>query len=335
MTADSTNKKKLLELAWRKFFIYDHNALRHQKRHFQTILLILLLNVIGTILVVLKSSLSDHLIKSIFNYYNQFIELTVLLIPVTSAFLYAVINRFSPGNKWMHLRSSAEEIRSAIFRYRTKVNLSDKKTTANKNETELANTLKSISNKLMETQVNASALYPSKTNLSQHSLTYLTTKEYITRRIDDQLLFYSKRTVRLEQQIKWLYLLIYFLGGLGTILAAIKFQLWIAVTTSISAALLTWLELNQTENNLIIFNQTSEELITIKCWWESLTEKQKEEPRNILRLIGSTEDALKGERSSWLRNTRFALSDISSLQRDKEHSNQASSPSEIQDARVS
>jgi hypothetical protein len=309
-TLNDGNERKLLEASHRQFSIFDHNASRHQKMTKRLIQVMLSLNVIGTVVVVATKTYNIP--------YEGIVKFIVILVPVASSFLYAIVNRFSPASKWTQLRSSAETIYSSIFRYRVKIGLESKKSKRMSRDADLVEHIKTISHKLMETQVNLSALHEDGVQINHRDLLHLSSKQYIRLRVDKQIEYYADRTKSLEKKFQLYYILIYFFGGLGTMLAALGHSLWVACTTSISSAFVTWLELQQIESNLIIYNQTAQELLSIKGWWEALTLEQKTKERNILKLVDLTERTLQGEHSSWLRNVRYALSDLSDLQIKKE-----------------
>src|SRR4029450_11465847 len=98
----------------------------------------------------------------------------------------------------------------------------------------------------------------------------LTPDQYVRVRLGDQLRYYRGRTLKLEWQLKWVQWSIFIVGGLGTFLAAISRQVWVALTTALATALATFLSYRQSENTLMKFNQGTTDLDNVKSWWAAL-----------------------------------------------------------------
>ena len=135
----------------------------------------------------------------------------------------------------------------------------------------------------------------------------LSAEQYIKIRIEDQLSYYQKTTFKLEKQLKILQWLILLNGGAGTILAAVHFQIWIALTTTLVATFVSFLEYKQIENTLIKYNQTRTELDNIKLWWMSLSGAEKTKTENKDKLVENTEDVLRTELSGWIKQMQIAI----------------------------
>jgi hypothetical protein len=109
-------------------------------------------------------------------------------------------------------------------------------------------------------------------------------------------------------RLQWL---IYIIGGLGTFLAAVGLQLWVALTTTLIGVLTTFLEYRQIENTLMKYNQAATNLDNIKAWWMALSPGEQQKPDNIDKLVGSTETILQSELTGWVQQMEGALAKIS------------------------
>ncbi len=261
-----------------------------------------------------------------------FLQWVIVAIPIIITLLVGISNHFSNGQKWIWLRSSAENLKSEIFRYRTKTGgyHNDKA-----RETKIAEKVKELNNHLMQTEVKMSALKNYVGNLPpQYSVaenddgfTMLSPERYIKMRLEDQLSYYQNKTSQLER--KWSYLQwgIYGLGGVGTLLAARGFELWIALTTGLVAALTTYLGYQQVEERLTKYNQASVNLTNILNWWTALSSSDQMKQNNIDKLIECTETALGSEFNEWVKQmqeTMMALKEQEETSKDEEE--QADSP---------
>ena len=254
----------------------------------------------------------------------RLLHAVIVIVPVTTAILVAAANRFNAGNKWVVLRASAEAIKKEIFRYRTRAaSYIDPQTAQLSREATLAYKIESISRQLMQTDVNLSALrlptgpIPPRVagpTAADDGLSFLTPERYISLRLADQLTYYQGKTVRLERQLRLLQWLIYIFGGVGTLLAAAGFDLWIALTTALAAACTTYLGYQQIENSLIKYNQAATDLTNVHGWWMALSLDERADPNNVDTLVEHTEKILGNELTGWVQEMHNALADLRARQ---------------------
>jgi hypothetical protein len=100
---------------------------------------------------------------------------------------------------------------------------------------------------------------------------------------------------------------VYIIGGISTLLAALGLELWIALTTTIVTAIVSFVEYEQIEKNLMNVNQAATDLSNIRSWWIALSSVEQTKQSNIDLLVGRTERVLQGEFSSWVQEMREAL----------------------------
>ncbi|MGC2570997.1 MAG: SLATT domain-containing protein [Candidatus Nitrosopolaris sp.] len=121
----------------------------------------------------------------------------------------------------------------------------------------------------------------------------------------------------MSQTLTKLQSLIYVIGGIGTFLAAVGLQLWVALTTTLIGVLTTFLEYRQLENNLMKNNQAATSLDDIKVWWVALSSEEKVKSENVDKLVGSAETILQGELASWVQQMENALAKITKQESSK------------------
>jgi hypothetical protein len=98
------------------------------------------------------------------------------------------------------------------------------------------------------------------------------------------------------------------IGGAGTFLAAVRAELWVALTAAIVTALGAYLHYRQTENTLVRYNTTASNLESVAMWWTSLSPDQQAMPENVKRLVETTEKILESESVGWLAQMRSCRS---------------------------
>lgn len=189
-------------------------------------------------------------------------------------------------------------------------------------EQQLSQRVEDITRRTMRTEVNLSALTPyNKDNGfppytmyaaqgGDDGFSYLTPDRYVEVRLGDQLNFFQEKSVKVERQLKILYWLTFIIGGAGTYLAAIEQQLWIALTTTVVAAIGTYLGYMQTESTLTKYNQAATDLTNVKAWWNALSAGEQSLPKNIDSLVEHTEQVLQSELDGWVQQMQNALAEL-------------------------
>lgn len=310
------NKDSPLRLAWERFAMYDQNAQRHQSSFRKIQLWILSLGIVATALALTQAELAkwktfgktDWLDSGFFRY-------SIVLMPIAISVLVAVASRLKQGNKWVLLRAGAEAIKREIFRYRAR-----SKEYGNGKllpEAVLADRVQTITRRVMHTDVNSSALIALKAVNSviprtgnDDGFSELTPERYIAVRLNDQLKYFESQTIKLEKKLKYLYWLIYGFGGVGTFLAAVGAQLWVAMTTTLVGAFTTYLGYQQIENTLTQYNQAATDLANINAWWSALSEEEKKDRGNYSILVENAEKVLESELGGWVQRMEDALAKL-------------------------
>lgn len=336
-----------LKSAWEQFAVYDLNAQRHQQQFERIQFSILFAGVLGTFLALVQTTWSHGfpttdpgIIKALTendlskllqqsaggDLFSQVLRHFIMLIPIIVTALLAISNRFNAGNKWILLRGCAESLKSEIFRYRTQTEIYNKANTIEINrEMKLAEKMQNFSTQLMQTEANLSALKAYKGILppkyavpeQDKGFSVLTPERYLQVRLDDQLNFYIRKTAKLERKLQHLQWAIYVIGGIGTLLAAIDFEIWVALSTSITAALGTYLHYQRIEEKLTKYNQAAAGLMNVRSWWVALPPVQQAQQKNIDVMVSNTEGILRSEFSSWMQEMQESMNELKKQQTEK------------------
>jgi len=314
-----------IEQAWQTFADYDAAANRQQQTFRRLQFWILALGVVATFLAITEASMENWVNTEVGFYYlfDRSLYYIILIIPIVITALAAVANEFSAGKKWILLRASAESIKKEIYRYRAKAEIySDQQTRNISREQKLVQRINTISDNLTkgETKLTAIESYkgsippPGGAHPSDDGLSLLTPDRYLPLRLQDQYNFYKSRTIRLEKQLQRLQWMIYIIGGAGTLLVAIGLELWIALTTALVTAFTTFLEYQQVESRLIRYNRTAINLHQIMMWWEALSVEEQADPRNVDKLVASTEGAIYSEHAAWVQEMQDVFDELNARQ---------------------
>lgn len=314
---------KVLMQAWETFADYDLNAIHQQRRFSRLQLAILILGVLATGLAVLQQVYAPkdgHQVQQVS--WTQgprhwwLIHYVLIALPILLTVLITAANRFKQGSKWLLLRAGAESIKREIYRYRARA-----KDYRENPEQLLSKRVEDITQRTMRTEVNVSGLLPYDRSKGfppwmdaakggDDGFSILTPDRYVELRLGDQMRYYRKKSLQYDRQLRILSWLTFIIGGVGTYLAAVNQQAWIAVTTAVVAALGTYLAYRQTENTLTKYNQAATDLANVKAWWSALSAEEQSQQVNIDSLVEHTEQVLQSELDGWIQQMQNSLAEL-------------------------
>ena len=339
LLAAQVSNRELLKQAWQRFATYDQSAGQFQAHFRRLQMAILVIAVLGVLLAVIQKEvelfaaqhnavLSGPLAAAPAGFTGwacvyHVLRYCLILLPITTSVLLAVSHRLRQGNKWVILRASSEAIKKEIFSYRARAGTYGEQSLGPLScEDKFGEALENVTRRLARTEVNRTALlaYTGEPPAGIRSVpegddgfSYLTPARYLKLRIDDQLGYYQKKTVVLERQLRWLQVLILVAGGIGTLLAALNYEIWITLTTAFATAFTSYLAYQQTEQTLVQYNQTAADLENLKSWWTKLTPAERRNLQNVDRLVEFTEKALDTEMVGWGQRMEDALAKLKTV----------------------
>jgi len=309
----------MLRQAWEQFAIFNDNAKRQKNLFYRIQSSILIFAVLATILAVVQQQFFQKQPEQA-NFWHNFLHYSIILIPILVSIFIAASNRFQYGKKWIFLRSAAEEIKQEIYKYRTRAGIySDKRTKKVWRDVKLADKLASIRRKVMNTEVNSSGIKTVEEEIQpklfstvseDDGISFINPEQYIRFRLDDQLAYYKRETVSLEKKLKKCQWGIYIAGGLGTLLAAVEWEIWVAVTIAAAGSITTYMQYKQIEKTLMEYNQSAADLSNIRDWWIALTPLEQSDSGMIDKLVGMTENIFKSENVGWVQQMQDMIEEL-------------------------
>lgn len=316
--------ESILLKAWKIFSDYDHNANRHQKRHYFIQGTIIILGISSATLAVIWKHLGFTNKDTETSNSAAFWHTLLILSPILTTLMIAAANKFKAGQKWLFLRAGAENIKREIYAYRTRSG-----EYAADADHLLAERIKNITKTTMRTEANHSSLDPYDQSKgfppymfaslgTDDGFSMLTPDGYIKFRLEDQIRYYTKTTVRLDRKVNIFSWGGFIVAAIATYLSFTEYQLWIAVTAAIVAAIGAYMGYNQYEMLLIKYNQGRTDLENIRNWWDALTTEEQYLPENFADLVKHTEQTLKNEFDGWLQQMENNLSNLKSSKEKKD-----------------
>jgi hypothetical protein len=325
----------LLSHAWELFALFDENAKRQRENFEKLQIWIVGVGVFVTAAVVLQVFLRSNKILTTGTLADQILHYIIVFLPIIVSILIAWASRFTPGNKWVLLRASAEAIKREIYRYRsgTGVYKNDAEASPQSSshrkprlspQENFSEKITGISNQFMQTEMNTLALRPYGGPIppkmygaeeKDDGYSQLTPDRYISIRIGDQLSYFRDRTNELSAELARYYWLIFTAGGLGTLLAALGLEPFVALTAALAAAFVSYLEYRQTQYTLVKYNQTLSSLNNVKNLWMAFPEDKRKE--NFDELVNTTEQILETENTGWVQQMHDALTALRARQEER------------------
>jgi cytidylate kinase len=116
--------------------------------------------------------------------------------------------------------------------------------------------------------------------------------------------------VQLDLRLRIFQWLIYITGGVGTFLAAVHLQLWVALTVALVSLFTAFLEYRQVQSTLILYNQAVTNLENLQNWWTTLPQDDKKKQENIDKLVDTSETILNSELTGWIQQMESAMTKI-------------------------
>jgi SLOG in TRPM, prokaryote/SMODS and SLOG-associating 2TM effector domain 1/Protein of unknown function (DUF4231) len=315
-------EKRVLAQTKERETLYAIMAGEHQKMFKQLQMWILGLGVLATALALGQTQLESLGWLKMNTIGDGLFHFFVVLVPIAVTVLLGITTYFKWGNKWVILRSSREALKQELYRYRTHTGIYEEKPTAEEHvktqksaEQQLVEKVKLITQRLMQTEVSTSVqtspITPRVPHLSaadeDDGYSDLTPDRYIKFRLDDQLAYYRRRAVKWDRELKVCQSLVIIATGLGALLAAVQFELWLPLATAVGAAFGLYLEYMQVVNTLTKYNQAATNLEDVKQWWTALSESERKQAESFNKLVEATEQILESEQESWVQHMHNAL----------------------------
>ena len=309
--------ESLLRLAWQRFGALDRAAAQQQKAFTTVQGWIIVLGVMAVFLSVLHSVASAHE----WDAWVSALRYALIVVPICVSTLIVTANRYSPGKRWVLLRTAAESLKREIYRYRVRPRQA---AVDGVREKSLQKAMEDITRRLARTEVNSMGLPPYTGPLpppgavarGDDGMRLLGADRYVQLRLTNQLAFYGNRTAGLAGQSSRWQLVAIVVGALGTLLAALgnEWVAWIALTSAVASALLAYVGYKQFDTTLTSYNQTATDLQNLQAWWTALLPDEQAQPENVDKLVATTETVLATEQDGWAQSMTNALASLRTQQ---------------------
>lgn len=312
METETPKTAPILNIAWTRVANLDAISKRRSAGHYRTRRWIGALGVLATLFAIItemffsgEPSLVGWIMKVLF----------VLTPLVASALATFATRNFSNGD-WLITRAGAEEIQKEIYFYRTI--LQKNKSRRSYLEKRLGEIQRQVYRGLNgEFSFDAYSgpippnYYPDDPN-SDPGFADLTGDEYFSYRLENQLGWHNKEINEYKVERTRLEVLIIFAGVLGAVFAAWggPLSIWVALTASITAALIGWQELRNIDVIVRNYSKVVLELTILYDHWINL-EPEERTTAEFYQMVRGCEDVLWAQNTEYIKSMQEALKDHS------------------------
>jgi hypothetical protein len=305
-TDKETNKRPpILELAWQLHAEMDLAADKLTLGFFKIRKWIAWLGILATLFAILTQQLAPDPVPTSLEAWV--IKLFFIAIPIIASIIAAFATKFYSNGAWLIYRAGAEEIKKEIYTYRTILPRD------NQRRDYLTKKLDDIQRKVFRNLGGEYAIeeyngplpssFDKKHPLSDPGFHDLTGDEYVKYRVKHQLDWHNGRIQRRRRERRLMTIAILVAGGVGALLAALGgfLAIWVAITASITAALLGWQELKKVDETIKNYSKVVLELNIIHDHWQGLEVEERTQQEFEKMVLGC-------ERVLWTQNREFIRS---------------------------
>ncbi len=314
METESPKSAPILEIAWTRQANLDLAADNRTKGFYTIRRRIIWLGVLATLLAIitqiffldLTSMQGPSLILGII------VKIFFIATPILASILASFATKFYSNGAWWIYRAGSEEIKKEIYFFRTILQKDPaRRAYLEKRLGEIQRQLfRSLSGEFAFEGYEGPlpAHYNPQDANSDPGFSELTGDEYFRYRLENQLAWHNRKVNQHKTERRRMTIYILIAGGLGAIFAALGggWSLWVALTASITAALIGWQELRNVDTTIKNYSKVVMELTIIYDHWQNL-EAEERTPSEFYKMVRSCEDVLWAQNMEYIKSMQEAL----------------------------
>lgn len=317
METETPKRDPIMELAWQNYADLDLAANKRTKGFYNIRKWIAGLGILATLFAIITQQFFPNLeIKPApFLYYATVglgIKVLFIAIPIIASTFAAFATKFYSNGSWLVYRAGAEEVKKEIYIYRTI--LPKDKTRRDYLERRLGDIQRKIFRNLGGEYAPEAykgplpASYKKDKPASDPGFHDLTGDEYIAYRLKHQLDWHNNKTAQRRRERRQMTIAILAAGAAGAMLAAWGgvLAIWVAMTASITAALLGWQELKKVDETIKNYSKVVLELSLLHNHWQNL-EPAERTPQEFEKMVLGCERVLWAQNREYIRSMQEAL----------------------------
>jgi uncharacterized membrane protein YbhN (UPF0104 family) len=316
MDTETAEVTPILKVAWTRVAELDAIASRRAKGHLSIRRWIAILGVLATLFAILTQLLDVTGIRQRYPLFSVAAQIFFIAIPFLASTLAALASKKYSNGDWLVTRAGAEEIKKEIYFYRTV--LQKDETRRRYLEDRLAKIQRQIHRALNgeysfdEYKGPVPSGHDPNDPESDPGFDDLTGEEYMKYRLVNQLGWHNRRINSYKVERDRLTVSILVIGALGSIIAALgaavggTLSIWVALTASITAALIGWQELRNIDVIVRNYSKVVLELTILRDHWLNLTTAERT-ATEFYKLVRDCEEVLWAQNTEYIKSMQEAL----------------------------
>jgi hypothetical protein len=319
MGTETPQHDPILERAWRNYASLDVAANRRSRGFYNLRKWIAGLGILAALFAILIPQFFPRPLDTLdppFPYYASLglgVKVLFIAIPILASALAALATKRDSNGSWLIYRAGAEEVKKEIYIYRTVL----PRDRARRDY--LEKRLGEIQGKVVRHSGGKFAFegykgslpsnYTRKNPAGDPGFHDLTGEEYVRYRLKHQLDWHSNRIKQRKGERRRMTIYILSVGGIGALLAALGgfLAIWVALTASVTAALLAWHELRRVEEIIKNYSKVVVELSILYNRWQILQPEERT-AAELEKMVLGCEHVLWTQNGEYVRSMQEALS---------------------------
>lgn len=310
MQTETPKNAPILEIAWTRFAQLDASSLRRTNAYRRLRIWITALGVLATFLSIVYATFFPNDNKSLLGLAVKFF---FILVPIVASALAAFGTRTFASGDWLTTRAAAEEYLKEIYFYRTILRGNPKR------REYMENRINEIQRQVFRGLGGEFAFRPYQGSIppyynpeydSDPGFKDLSGEEYFKYRLEDQLRWHIRKINQCKRERGVLTVLVLAAGVVGALFAGIGgiLSIWVALTASITAALVGWQQLRNLDAVIKNYSKVILELTTLYDHWTNL-EPEERSDAEFYKMVRGCEDVLWAQNTEYIKAMQEALKD--------------------------
>ena len=242
MSNQTNSIPPILESAWKRNADYGNTAKHQKKQYYLLRRWVLIFSVTATFLAILLDNFREYFPSPVVT----LLQVVLILVPISGSVVVAFLSKYQQGQKYLAMRSGAEEILKEIFLYRTVMqNNPDRDKWLNKRLAEVQRQVhRTLGGEVVVKPYTGKHInprhYPDFVDADE-GIVDLNSEDYIRVRLESQRDWHIGRIQEYHKARMRLTILILVFGGLGALFAGADMlfagiAIWVALTTALASA---------------------------------------------------------------------------------------------------
>lgn len=317
METETPRTAPILNIAWTRVANLDAISKRRSRGHYRIRRWIAILGVLATLFAVLVETFFSEGPSLL----GVIVKVLFIVTPAAASALAAYASKSYSNGDWLITRAGAEEIQKEIYFYRTILqNKASRRSYLEKRMGEIQRQIYRGMNGEFSFDSYTGPIPPNyypEDPSSDPGFADLTGEEYFNYRLANQLAWHNKEINEYKVERTRLTVFILIAGAFGSVLAAItafggtlisSFSIWVALTASITAALIGWQELRNIDVIVRNYSKVVLELTILYDHWINL-EVEERTSAEFYKMVRGCEDVLWAQNTEYIKSMQEVLKD--------------------------